>query len=223
MYQTGGRSSSLNRMATEEARPDRRIERGRDTRERLIAAARALFGEHGYEATSIGAVLEASDVARGALYHHFASKEALFDAVLDQLVAESADRAAAAARTHDDPVESLRAGLGSWLQMALDPGVQRIALIDAPAVVGWTRWRELDEEHVLGGLRASLARIAAQGRIPDDEVELLSHMILASVNEAALMIARADDPKRASAAGQATVDTLLTRLVGAGTGPAPRG
>jgi AcrR family transcriptional regulator len=200
--------------AEEEARLDGRVARGRDTRDRLIAAARELFGERGYEGTSIGAVLEVSGVARGALYHHFESKEALFDAVLDSLVAESAERAAAAARGRDDPVESLRAGLGAWLEMALEPGVQRIALIDAPAVVGWVRWRELDEEHVLGGLRVSLARIAAEGRIPEEEVELLAHMVLASVNEAALMIAGADDPRAASAASRATVDTLVTRLVG---------
>jgi AcrR family transcriptional regulator len=197
-------------------RVDQRIERGRSTRERLIRAARELFGERGYDGTSIGAVLEASGVARGALYHHFPSKEALFDAVLDQVVAEIAAAAAAAAgpRVADDPVAALRAGCAVWLDLALDPAIQRIALIDPPAVVGWTRWRELDERHTLGGLRANLALIAEQGRLPGDDVDLLAHMVLASVTEAALMIARADDPKAAREAGQRAVDTLLTRLVG---------
>jgi AcrR family transcriptional regulator len=195
---------------------DQRIERGRTTRDRLVRAARELFGERGYDGTSIGAVLEASGVARGALYHHFPSKEALFDAVLDQVIAEVAAAAAAAARPRvgDDPVAALQAGCSAWLDLALDPAIQRIALIDPPAVVGWTRWRELDERHTLGGLRANLARIAADGRLPEADVDLLAHMVLAAVTEAALMIARADDPQAAREAGQRAVDTLLTRLVG---------
>lgn len=193
---------------------DLRIERGKTTRDRLISTATELFGEHGYEGTSIGAVLEAAGVARGALYHHFPSKEALFDAVLDRVVAEIAATVADAARAAEDPVASLRAGCDAWLRLALDPAVQRIALLDPPAVVGWTRWRELDEQYTLGGLRASLARVAEEGWLPHEDVDLLAHMVLASVNEAALLIARADDPEAALASGRAAVDTLLTRLVG---------
>jgi AcrR family transcriptional regulator len=193
--------------------PDGRIERGRATRERLLVAARALFGERGYEATSIDAILESAGVARGALYHHFATKQALFDAVLDGVVGEIADRAAAAGRGADDPLASLRAGCSTWLELALDPAIQRIALLDAPSVVGWTRWRELDEQHTLGGLRATLRRLAGRGDLPVDQVDVLAHMVLASVNEAALLIARAADPQAALARGQAAVDTLLERLV----------
>jgi AcrR family transcriptional regulator len=211
MYQTDSRSSIVPSVSV----PDQRLERGRTTRERLIATARELFGEHGYEGTSIGAVLEASGVARGALYHHFPSKEALFDAVLDRVVAEIAATAAEAARGHDDPVDRLRTASRTWLELALDPAVQRIALLDPPGVVGWTRWRELDEQYTLGGLRANLRQIAAEGRLPDQDVDLLAHMVLASVSEAALMIAGAEDPRAAFEAGRATVDTLLTRLVGA--------
>jgi AcrR family transcriptional regulator len=193
---------------------DLRLERGKTTRDRIVAAAVELFGEHGYDGTSIGAVLESAGVARGALYHHFPSKEALFDAVLERVVAEAAATAAEAARAGDDPVASLRAGCDAWLQLALDPAVQRIALLDPPAVVGWTRWRELDEQYTLGGLRANLTRIAEQGRLPRGDVDVLAHMLLAAVSEAALLIARADDPESALAAGRAAVDTLLTRLVG---------
>jgi AcrR family transcriptional regulator len=195
--------------------PDLRLEKGKATRDRLIEAGRALFGEQGYEGTSVGAILEAAGVTRGSLYHHFETKEALFDAVLDRVVGEIAAESATAARGATDPVASLRAGCGVWLRMALDPAIQRIALIDPPSVVGWTRWRELDEKHILGGLRVSLRRIADEGRLPPGEVDLLAHMVLAAVNEAALMIARADDPERALASGQAAVDTLLDRLTAA--------
>jgi AcrR family transcriptional regulator len=197
---------------------DRRVERGRVTRDRLVAAGRELYGARGYDATSIDAVLEHAGVARGALYHHFATKKDLFDAVLDAVVAEIAGTVAEAARAAgDDPVASLRAGCDAWLRMALDPAVQRIALLDAPAVVGWTRWRELDEQYTLGGVRRNLRRISRRGRLALGDVDLLAHMVLAAVNEAALFIAGADDAEAALATGRASVDALLTRLVGEGT------
>jgi AcrR family transcriptional regulator len=203
---------------------DLRLERGRATRERLIASGRELFGERGYDATSIEAILETAGVKRGALYHHFETKKALFDAVLDQVVADIAQEVAEAARAAPDPVASLRAGCDAWLRMALDPAVQRIALLDPPAVVGWTRWREIDEQHTLGGLRRSLQLIADDGRLPPGDVDVLAHMLLAAVNEAALLIARAEKPRTALAAGQAAVSTLLERLVGepAFGSPSPR-
>lgn len=197
------------------------MERGRATRDGLIAAARALFGEQGYEGTTIEAVLESAGVARGALYHHFATKEALFDAVLDREVATIADAAAIAARTADDPLESLRAGSATWLRHALDPAVQRITLLDSPAVVGWTRWREIDEQHTLGGTRATIRRLARAGRVPAEQVDMLANMLLAAVSEAALFIATAEDPTAALQTGLAVLDTLLDRLF-AGSGPTGR-
>lgn len=193
--------------------PDRRLDRGRATRDRLVATARGLFGERGYENTSIEAILEATGIARGALYHHFASKEAVFDAVLDDLVAEIAAEAAAAARASEDPVTSLREGFASWLRTARDPAVQRIVLLDSPSVVGWARLREIDEQRTLAGIKATLRQLADEGRIPDGDVDLVAHMLLAAVNEAALLIAEADDPQSALVAGQATIDRLLDRLL----------
>jgi AcrR family transcriptional regulator len=193
---------------------DNRVEKGKATRDALVAAARELFGERGYDGTSIGAVLEAAGVARGALYHHFATKEELFDAVLDREVARVAAKAADAARAARDPLESLRAGCATWLRLALDPAMQRIVLIDPPAVVGWKRWRELDEAHTLGGLRTNIAALAAEGRIPEAEVDTFAHMLLAAVAEAALLIAQAADPSSALDSGLAAVDTLLTRVLG---------
>lgn len=184
------------------------------TRDVLIAAARDLFGEHGYDATSIEAVLQAAGVARGALYHHFATKEALFDAVLDREVASIAETAATAARAADDPLASLRAGCATWLRVTLDPAIQRITLLDSPAVVGWSRWREIDEQHTLGGLRANIRRLSRLGRIPGDQVDVLANMLLAAVGEAALVIARSAMPEAALATGTAALDTLLDRLFG---------
>jgi AcrR family transcriptional regulator len=197
---------------------DGRKARGVATRERLLAAARQLFGEHGYEATSIESVLEASGVARGALYHHFKSKAELFDAVLAEVLIEIAERTAAAAVTagNSDPLEGLRTGSHAWLQMALDPAIQRIALLDPTNAVGWARWREQDQAHSLGGLRAELMRLAGEGRVPREQAELLAHVLLAALNEAALFVAYAEDKAAAAETARATVDTLLDRLFARG-------
>jgi AcrR family transcriptional regulator len=192
---------------------DLRIERGRTTRERLISVGFELFGERGYEGTSVGAILEAAGIARGALYHHFATKAELFDAVVDRVIEQVANDASTAAMTGDDPVAHLRLACAAWLDSALDPAVQRIVLLDAPAALGWERCKELDERHTLGRLKATLRRIAKTGRLPADSVETLAHMLLAAVGEAAVLIARAEDPEAARAAGQAALDILLTRLV----------
>jgi AcrR family transcriptional regulator len=192
---------------------DLRIERGKTTRERLISVGFDLFGSQGYEATSINAILDAAGLARGAFYHHFAGKAELFDAVLDRVVARIADASAEAARAFDDPVASLRAGCATWLDVALDPALQRIAFLDGSAVVGWERYHELDEQHTLGRLKSTLRRIARTGRLPQESVEMLAHMVSGAVSEAAMLIVRAEDPQAARAAGQAALDTLLGRLV----------
>ncbi len=198
-------------MAIEVEIDGRRV-RGAATRERLLAAARRLFGERGYEATSIESVLDASGVARGALYHHFQSKAELFDAVLADVLVEIAERSAAAAAAGKNPLEELRAGSHAWLAMALDPAIQRIALLDPTTAVGWARWREQDQAHSLGGLRATLLRLTDEGRVPPGQAELLAHVLLAALNEAALFVAFAEDQRVAADTARATVDTLLDRL-----------
>lgn len=204
-------SSSSNRAAI-----DLRVEHGRRTRRRLIEVGRELFGTHGYDGTSIGAILDAAGVARGALYHHFASKEALFDTVLTEIIVETADAAAAAARDETDPLQQLHASCRVWLRLAIEPAVRRISLIDGPAVVGWTRLRALDEQYLLGGLNATLRELADDGRLPAGAIELFAHMILASLSEAALFIAFADDPQSALPTGEQTIALLLDRLLSPG-------
>jgi AcrR family transcriptional regulator len=191
---------------------DQRIEKGKATRDRLIEAGRDAFGERGYDTTSITEILDAAGVAKGALYHHFDTKAALFDAVLDRVVQEIAQVAADRARGAPDPAASLKAGCGAWLEMTLDPAIQRIALLDAAAVVGWARMRDIDDRHTLSGMRRNLERLAAQNGGLDADVDLLAHMVLAAVNEAALFIVRADEPRAALAVGRQAVDALIDGL-----------
>ena len=190
-----------------------RVEQGQATRQQIVVVATDLFARHGYEGTSIEAVLAASEVSRGALYHHFASKEALFEAVLERVEQGIAKRIVAAASVGPDAVGRLRAGCLAWLRIAEDPTAQQIALIDAPSVVGWQKWREIDGRHAFGLLKGALAAVAAEGRIRPELVEVLAHMLLAALLELALVIARADKPRAALKTGEAAVDELLQRLV----------
>lgn len=191
---------------------DLRIERGKTTRERLISVGIDLFGIQGYEATSVGSILEAAGLARGAFYHHFATKADLFEAVLDRVIAQIADASRNAARAHDDPVDSLRAGCSAWLDVALDPAIQRIVFIDGMSVLGWDRYHEIDEGYTLGGTKAAMRAIARTGRIPETDAEVLAHMVAGAVGEAAKVIVSAKDPEAARKAGQSALDTLLGRL-----------
>ena len=193
---------------------DRRHDRGQATREQLVAAATRLFAERGFETTSVEAVLDAAGVSRGSLYHHFKSKEALFEAVLGAAEVRIGEATLlAAAGVGDDPVDVLRAGALEWIRLAGDPVVQRIVLIDAPAVLGWERWREIEEENALGNLRAAMQLVVDDGRLDAGLADPFAHMLLASVNELALMVARADDTATAQRQAEVAVDELLTRLL----------
>ncbi len=194
-------------------RPSKNVARGEATRAQLIAIATRLFASRGYEDTSIEAVLQEAGVSRGSLYHHFAGKEGLFEAVLDDVETRVGRQTIAAAVGADGPAAALRAAFLAWIKLAGDPVVQRILLIDAPAVLGWERWRAMEERHALGAIRATLQAIADQGNLRPELVGTLAHVLLASVNEIALVVARSDDPAASMKDGADAIDELLRRLL----------
>ena len=196
----------------------RKVEQGRATRRELVAIATRLFATNGYDGTSVDDVLREAGISRGALYHHFAGKDALFEAVLEAVEAKVAETLVEAARGVRDPVEVLRAGCAAWLRLAQEPTVRQIALVDAPTAVGWRKWREIDERYALGLLKTTLRAAAADGRLHRDSVDVLAHMLLAALAEVALVVARAPDPAAAARAGKVAVDQLLDRLLA----PKPR-
>jgi AcrR family transcriptional regulator len=195
-------------------RPNRNVARGEATRGQLIAIATRVFAERGYEDASIEAVLREAGVSRGSLYHHFASKEALFEAVAEEVETSVGAQTLAAAAGAEGPVEAMRAASVAWIRLAGDPVVRRILLIDGPAVLGWERWRAMEEHHALGGIRTVLQIIAEQGKTRPDLVDPFAHVLLASVNELALLVARSDDKEAAMQSGVDAIDELLRRLFG---------
>jgi hypothetical protein len=124
---------------------------------------------------------------------------------------------AEATRDAADLVAELRATCLAWIRLACDPVARQILLIDAPAVIGWQRWRELDEQGNLGLIRAALAYAADAGRIDPGHVDAFAHIVLAAANEVMMMIARADDPAAALSAGEKSFTGFLDRLLGSGT------
>ena len=195
-------------------RPNRNVARGEATRGQLIAIATRMFAERGYEDTSIEAVLREAGVSRGSLYHHFPSKEALFEAVAEEVETSVGAQTVAAASGSEGSVEALRAGFLAWIRLAGDPVVQRILLIDGPSVLGWERWRAMEERHALGAITLVVQAAAPQARLRPELADTLAHVLLASVNEVALLVARSDDPEAAMADGEDAIDELLRRLLG---------
>src|SRR5271165_2645675 len=144
-------------------------ERAAETREALIGAARPLFAEHGFSEVALETIVRAAGVTRGALYHHFADKTELFAAVFERIEGEVAARMgeAIAAAGQTDPLEVMRLGAGFWLDACSDPEVQRIVLVDAPAVLGSSRWTEIGNRYNIALLTSAIET----GRIPPQPVE----------------------------------------------------
>jgi AcrR family transcriptional regulator len=186
-------------------------DRSAATRGALIAAARRLFAERGYAAVGTPEVAAAAGVTRGALYHQFADKADLFLAVYELVEQEIAERigelVAAAGAT--DPVEALTAGAEAFLDACAEPEIQRIVLIEAPAVLGWDTWRAVGLKYGLGLTEAILRAAIDAGRIAEQPVRPLAHVLIGALDEAALYVARAEDP----VAAREQMSAVLGRLV----------
>jgi AcrR family transcriptional regulator len=189
-------------------------ERAAETRETLIAAARPLFAAHGFAEVALETIVRAAGVTRGALYHHFADKTELFAAVFERVEGEVAARMgeAIAAANETDPVEVMRLGAGFWLDACSDPEIQRIVLVDAPGVLGWTRWNEIGNRYNIGLVQGLLTNAVETGRIPAQPIEATALTMLGAMREATLYVARAENHDRARAEAGAVMDRLIHAL-----------
>jgi AcrR family transcriptional regulator len=186
-----------------------------DTRARVVATARRLFAEQGYFATGTTEIVELAGVGtRGALYHHFESKQALFLAVFEEVEIDLAAKVAVTI-TGDTWLERLDRALAGFLDASLDPEVRRILLIDGPAVLGWDTWREIEARYGLGAIRQMVGEGTAEGSIIPVDADAMAHLLLSVVDEAALFIAHADDPAAARVGAGASVAALLAGLAAA--------
>jgi AcrR family transcriptional regulator len=189
--------------------PGRRETEAKATREALINAALELFTERGYAEVGTEEIVARAKVTRGALYHHFQDKRDLFRAVFERVEADLMERIAANMGGAEDPWDLMITGMRSFLDACEEPAVKQISLTDAPAVLGWEEWREIDNRHGLGLTRAALEGAVAAGAIRPIAVEPMSHLFVAAFSEAAFVIAHAKHPGKA----RAEVEAALIQLV----------
>jgi AcrR family transcriptional regulator len=168
-------------------------QRREETRAALIAAGRDLFGREGYEAVSSERIVAAAGVTRGALYHHFDGKRGLFAAVFEQVEEEVVRAVDLVDLQGLAPLDALLAATDRFLDLSLDGALQRITLLDGPAVLGWEAWHEVEARYGLALVRAGLTAAIEAGEIRPLPVEELSLMLLGAFMEAALQLARAAD------------------------------
>jgi AcrR family transcriptional regulator len=187
------------------------------TRNLLIAVAREHFTEHGYPATAIDDIIQQAGVARGALYHHFAGKEALFRAVYEEVEGEVVARVMAAAASETSPWDALRAGLSTFLDACLEPAFRRIVVLDSVSVLQ-SQVLEVSTDPVeLPMLRTVLTPLLGTTTFGGMAIDALAYVALGGLYGASLFIARAADPRAARAQVDIVLDTLIGGLLGGAT------
>jgi AcrR family transcriptional regulator len=191
----------------------RRDVRVAETRHALVAAGRALFGTLGFAATSVDDLARHAGVTTGALYHHFTTKAELFETVFEQMEAELAEHSNKAARKAQNPLDGLKVGFDAFLDASLEPNVQRIVLVDAPAVLGIERYHEIDAKYAFAPILAALRAAQRDGLIDATDLDVLAQLLLGACAQGGMLIARATDQRRARAAVGKSLRRLLDGLV----------
>jgi AcrR family transcriptional regulator len=187
-------------------------ERREATRDALIAAGRRLFAERGYADVASEELVAAAGVTRGALYHHFEGKLGLFEAVYEAVEQDLVARFPLERLVGGDPFATLKVAVGEVLELGLDPEVHQIALVDAPAVLGWEKWHEIELRYGLGLIIASLTAAAEAGQIRELPIPELANVLLGALLEASHYVSRADDRESALESTRVVLETLLDGL-----------
>jgi AcrR family transcriptional regulator len=167
------------------------------TKVKLEKVARELFAERGFAEVSAEELVARAGVTRGALYHHYNGKEGLFEAVVEGAMKEVHAKLAAEAAGAADPLQGLQRGIHAFLNISTQPSIQRILLIDAPAVLGWHKWRKMDDRYGLGLLKRGLSYAMKAGLLRNRDVDVMAHLLQGALTEAAMVIARSKKPSKA--------------------------
>jgi AcrR family transcriptional regulator len=190
----------------------RRAEQSEATKRALVRVARKLFASRGYTATPIEEIARRARVTKGALYHHFNDKQDLFRAVFEDVEQQIIEKVAAAAAAEPRPERHLEVGCEAFLDACRDRDVRQIVLLDAPSVLGWETWHELDAKYGLALVATALTFAMDAGYIEKQPIQPLAHVLLGALNEAALAIALAHDTNNARAEMGATIKRLIKGL-----------
>ena len=174
-------------------------ERSAATRDALISAARKLWGLRGYAEVGTPEIATAAGVTRGAMYHQFADKAALFGQVVEAVEQDVMARMATlvAESGAKTPADAIRAAVDAWLDVSGDPEVRQLILLDAPSVLGWPAFRDVAQRYSLGMTEQLLTEAVRASQLAPQPMRPLAHILIGALDEAAMVIATADDPKRA--------------------------
>jgi AcrR family transcriptional regulator len=181
----------------------------RATRHRLEEIGRRLFSQRGFAGVSAEEIVAAANVTRGALYHHYDGKDGLFEAVVDTLMREVHARLVAGASGAADPIQALQRGIAVFLKICTEPAVHRILLIDAPAVLGWPKWRAMDAKYGFGLIRQTIGAAMQAGLIVRQNVDVLAHILLGALTETAMVVARSEDQRKARGEAERALGSML--------------
>lgn len=190
-------------------------ERSAATQNAVLTAARELWGQRGYAAVSTPEIARAAGVTRGAMYHQYTDKGKLFLAVLEAVEADVIERLTASigAAQPATPADALRLAANAWLEIASEPEVRQLVLLDAPSVLGWAGFREISLRYGLGMTEQLLGAAIAAGQLDPQPVRPLATIVIGALDEAAMVIANADDPARETGEVLTVVHNLIDGLL----------
>ncbi len=190
----------------------RRLDYSESTRTALVESAVELFTKRGYAGTSLDEIAKRARVTKGALYHHFSGKQALFEAAFESVESLVYDRLDKIMNGDGTPWERALGGLQEFIRSCLDPAYQRIAIHEAPVVMGWERWREAEEQCSFGLVRSALQSLVDAGEVEPVPVDLTARLLFGALSSAATEIAGAADPKKVGAEIEDVIVRMLLRL-----------
>ncbi|OBI51600.1 TetR family transcriptional regulator [Mycobacterium kyorinense] len=179
------------------------------TRDSLVQAGRELFGQNGFRGTSVDDLARAARVTTGALYHHFPTKTALFEAVFEQAHTELMAASMAAAQGATDDIDEFARGFDAFLDAVLEPHLQRILILDGPAVLGLARYTELDERYAFAVIVEALRAAVESGTLQVDDPETVTRLLLGALTRGAMLIANSSDPVQTRHAVARSMRALL--------------
>lgn len=178
----------------------------------LLEAARAEFVAKGFAEAKTEAIVARAGLTRGALYHHFADKTALFACVVESMMTEIDLAVSIAASKETSPFGALRSGIRGYLRECARDDVRRVLLIDGPAVLGWEQWRAIDERSAFAATRDSVRRCMRAGEIATTDANALARTLLGMVTQAGLEIGRSENPKQTHRSLSNSIDFVLDAL-----------
>ena len=186
---------------------DARAAQGAATQKTLRRQARKLFTKKGYSGANTEELVESAQVTKGALYHHFANKKELYHAVVEDVERELVEKIEAAG-AGKKPWDRLRAMCHAYLESCRDPALARMLVLEAPVVLGWKTWCNLEQKYEVAAFARCLAEVGALS----EPAETLAQVILGALTTGARVIATSPDPEKSRAEVERTIDRLLAGL-----------